>query len=220
MMSSARDFAVQLLGEGAGRCLDLGCGTGLAIPALTRAGWSVVGTDVSTDQLEAAREHAGDLARLVRGDAHALPLEDGGFDAVISVLTHTDLDDVRAAFTEASRVLRVGGAFVYLGVHPCFASPFVAREAASGIEGAAAILHPGYRSAGWHRLPAEASSTKIRARVAALTTSRLRASSTRSSGAALRSHRSRNLARKTLRSSWRSRRRSSSCPPYSRCERG
>ncbi len=86
-------------------------------------------------------------------------------DAVISVLTHTDLDDVVGAFTEASRVLRAGGAFVYLGVHPCFASPFVAREAAAAIEGAAAILRPGYRSAGWHRLAVDAGSTKIRARV-------------------------------------------------------
>jgi len=165
MLSSARAFAVQLLGTGPGRCLDLGCGTGRAIPALARAGWSVVGTDVSIDQLEAAREHAGDLARLVRGDAHALPFEDGEFDAVISVLTHTDLDDVVGAFTEASRVLRVGGAFVYLGVHPCFGSPFVAREDAAVLEDAAAILRPGYRSAGWHRLPADVSSTKIRARV-------------------------------------------------------
>lgn len=160
MFLSARDLVVQMLGTGPGRCLDLGCGTGRAIPALAGAGWSVVGTDVSIDQLEVARQHAGDLARLVRGDAHALPFEDGEFDAVISVLTHTDLDDVVGAFTEASRVLRLGGAFVYLGVHPCFGSPFVERR-----EGATAILHPGYRSVGWHRLPADASSTKIRARV-------------------------------------------------------
>ncbi len=121
--------------------------------------------DVSIDQLEAAREHAGELARLVHGDAHALPFEDGEFDAVISILTHTDLDDVVGAFGEASRVLRVGGTFVYLGVHPCFGSPFVAREDAAALDDAAAILRPGYRSAGWHRLPVDASSTKIRARV-------------------------------------------------------
>ncbi|MFN2470474.1 MAG: class I SAM-dependent methyltransferase [Gaiellaceae bacterium] len=94
MFSSARNVVVRLLGRGPGRCLDLGCGTGRAIPALAPAGWSVVGTDVSIDQLEAAREHAGDLAQLVRGDAHVLPFEDGEFDAVISVLTHTDLEVV------------------------------------------------------------------------------------------------------------------------------
>ena len=154
-----------LLGKGRGLCLDLGCGTGHAIPALERAGWSVVGTDVSSDQLEAARERDEHHARLVRADAHALPFEDGEFEAVISILTHTDLDDVAGAFGEASRVLRPGGAFVYLGVHPCFGSPFVAREDAAVLEDAIAILRPGYRSAGWHRLPADASSAKIRARV-------------------------------------------------------
>ena len=154
-----------LLGTGPGLCLDLGCGTGRAIPALARAGWSVVGTDVSSDQLEAARQHAEPPARLVQADAHALPFEDGEFDAVISILTHTDLDDVAGAFGEASRVLRIGGAFVYLGVHPCFGSPFVAREDAAVPDEAIAILRPGYRNAGWNRLPADASSTKIRARV-------------------------------------------------------
>ena len=161
MFSRARDFVVQLLGPGPGRCLDLGCGTGRAIPALVGAGWSVVGTDISSDQLEAARAHVGGEAELVQADAHALPFEDGEFDAVVSILTHTDLDDVSTAFGEAGRVLRSGGPFVYLGAHPCFGSPFVKRG-----EGPQPVLHPGYRRAGWHRLPADpASSTRIRARV-------------------------------------------------------
>lgn len=160
LFPSARAFAVQLLGDGPGSCLDLGCGTGRAIPALTQAGWSVVATDVSADQLEAAREHARDRARFVHADAHALPFADEQFDAVISILTHTDLDDPKAAFTEACRVLRAGGTFVYLGVHPCFGSPFVERR-----KDATITLKPGYRDAGWQRLPPDANSTKIRSRV-------------------------------------------------------
>ncbi|MDQ5821794.1 MAG: class I SAM-dependent methyltransferase [Actinomycetota bacterium] len=160
MFARARNFVVQLLGPGPGRCLDLGCGTGRAIPALSRAGWSVVGTDISGDQLEAARAHADSDVELVRADAHALPFEDAEFDAVVSILTHTDLDYVERAFAEASRVLRPGGAFVYLGVHPCFGSPFVKRG-----EGPAPVLHPGYRRAGWHRLPPDPAGTQIRARV-------------------------------------------------------
>jgi ubiquinone/menaquinone biosynthesis C-methylase UbiE len=155
----ARDFVVQLLETGPGRCLDLGCGTGQAIPALLEAGWSVVGTDISGDQLAAARERAGTHASLVQADAHALPFAAGEFDAVVSILTHTDLDDPVAAFTEACRVLRGGGAFVYLGVHPCFGSPFVDWAAERP------ILRPGYRDAGWHRLPADPTSVKVRARV-------------------------------------------------------
>src|SRR5207302_1994105 len=84
LLSDARDCAVRLLGNGTGHCLDLGCGTGRAIPALLAAGWSVVGTDVSADQLRAAREYAGDRVQFVRADAHALPFEAGEFDAVVS----------------------------------------------------------------------------------------------------------------------------------------
>jgi SAM-dependent methyltransferase len=161
-VSGARTSAVQMLGSGPGRCLDLGCGTGRAIPALRDAGWSVTGTDVSIDQLEAARQRTGEPAeRLVQADAHALPFEDGEFDAVISIFTHTDLDDVFAAFSEACRVLRGGGVFVYLGVHPCFGSPFVEF----GPEGAPSILHPGYRSAGWQRLEGDQDDARIRVRV-------------------------------------------------------
>ena len=54
----ARAAAVRLLGDGSGRCLDLGCGTGRAIPLLAAAGWRVTGVDVSRDQLRVAERHA------------------------------------------------------------------------------------------------------------------------------------------------------------------
>jgi SAM-dependent methyltransferase len=160
VFSIVREFVVELLGRGPGECLDLGCGTGRAIPALVRAGWSVVGTDISIDQLEAAQGHAGDGVRLVHADAHALPFDEGTFDAVVSILTHTDFDDPQAVFRETWRVLRSGGTFVYLGVHPCVGSPFVARR-----ENDTTLLHPGYRSVGWQRHAPGVSSAGVRAHV-------------------------------------------------------
>jgi SAM-dependent methyltransferase len=165
VFAGARAFAVELLGTGPGRCLDVGCGTGRAIPALVRAGWSVVGTDASRDQLERARTHVGDEAQLVQADAHELPFDAGEFDVVVSIFTHTDFDDVVRVFGEVNRVLREGGTFVYLGVHPCFGSPFIARGEAEAIEGAVAVVRPGYTNAGWQRLPPDPASTKIRSRV-------------------------------------------------------
>jgi len=161
VFTSAREQAVHFLGLGPGSCLDLGCGTGRAIPLLTRAGWKVVGTDVSADQLAAAREHAGHLAEdLVQADAHNLPFADGAFDAVASILTHTDFDDLGAVFREVHRVLRTGGTFAYVGVHPCFASPSVEPR-----EDGPALLHPGYREAGWQRVSRNPDKPGIRARV-------------------------------------------------------
>jgi len=159
--TATRACAVRLVGRGPGRCLDLGCGTGLTIPLLVAAGWSVVGVDVSADQLRAAERHAGPGVELVQADAHALPFGDCELDAVVSVLTHTDFDDPARVFAEAHRVLRPGGTFVYVGVHPCFGSPFVVRSE----EGVPVGLRPGYRERGWQVLPPDPESTRIRARV-------------------------------------------------------
>ncbi len=155
--AAARDFAVDLLGPGPGRCLDLGTGTGFAVPALVRSGWSVVGADISEEQLARARARHGALAEFVLADAERLPFGDEEFDAVVSFLTHTDFDEPRRAFAEAYRVLRPGGRFVYLGVHPCFGSPFVARGRAADIDGIVAVVLPGYAQAGWRPVPAESS---------------------------------------------------------------
>jgi SAM-dependent methyltransferase len=163
-LEALRRFAVDMLGRGPGRCLDFGCGTGRAIPLLRTAGWTVVATDVSADQLGVAQQHAGD-SPLVKADGHSLPFEDEEFDAVISLFTHTDFDDFDSAIAEATRVLKSGGRFVYLGTHPCFGNPMIARGAAEGIDDAVAIIRPGYPMPGWRRLPFDATSDRVRARV-------------------------------------------------------
>lgn len=134
-----------MLGSGPGKCLDVGCGTGIAFPALAAGRWSVVGVDVSIDQLAVADASAQAIgARLVHADATEMPFPDGSFDAVVSVLTHTDFDDLSAVFRECSRVLVAGGRFVYVGVHPCFVGPMIERRS-DGPH----LLRPGYREAGW-----------------------------------------------------------------------
>jgi len=166
--ASARQQAIYFLGRGPGSCLDLGCGTGRAIPLLVDAGWKVIGTDVSADQLAAAETHAGQLAdELIQADTHDLPFADETFDAVASILTHTDFDDVGAVFREVERVLRPGGAFAYVGVHPCFASPSVELH-----EDGPALLHPGYREAGWQHVSRNPDQPGIRARASGSTISR------------------------------------------------
>ncbi len=46
---------LELLGEGSGPCLDLGCGTGRNFETIRASGREVVGLDYSSDQLRLAR---------------------------------------------------------------------------------------------------------------------------------------------------------------------
>lgn len=136
--------AGRLLGTGAGRCLDLCCGTGVHLVALSALGWQLTGLDLSADQLRLARERVADhRIDLVQGDAERLPFHDGSFDAVVSLFSHTDVDDFATVMREVARVLRPEGVFVYVGMHPCFAGPHC-QETGTAVP----ILHAGYRAAG------------------------------------------------------------------------
>lgn len=132
------DALGRLVGRGRGRCLDLGCGTGIAIPELTRLGWAVVGIDVSDEMLSRARFHGTELHR-APGDA--LPFDNASFDAAVSIWTHTDVDDFPAILREVARVLRPGAPFAYIGAHPCFVGPHSRFIEAEGVP----ALHAGYR---------------------------------------------------------------------------
>lgn len=137
------DVLDRFLGRGSGQCLDIGCGTGLAIPELMRLGWTVTGVDLSEAMLSRARERAP-RAELVRASAEKLPFGKATFDAAVSIWTNTDVDDFPALVREAGRVLRPGAPLVYLGAHPCFVGPHSRFIFAQGVP----TLHPGYRNLG------------------------------------------------------------------------
>lgn len=131
---------VELLGPGAGRCLEIGCGTGVYGPRLRQLGWRAAGVDLSAGMLRHAR------ARLpvVQGDATRLPVPSGALDAVLTVMVHTDLPDYAPVLAEAHRVLRPGGRFVHVGVHPCFCGGFADRT-----DPRAVVIRPGYLDGSW-----------------------------------------------------------------------
>ena len=94
--------------------LDAGCGTGgflrraeIAWPSL-----SLDGIDRSPLAVELARERVS-RATIAEGDVHALPFDDGRFDAIVlaDVLYHRDVDPSRA-LRECRRCLRPGGVVV------------------------------------------------------------------------------------------------------------
>jgi SAM-dependent methyltransferase len=137
-----REQFLDIVGAGHGRCLDLGCGSGHYLDALTSTGRSVTGVDLSADQLRLARRHGRPL---VRADASRLPFASGAFGIVVGMWMSTDVDDFAGVLREVHRVLEPGGTFVFWGVHPCFNGPHI-----QDTDGGARIIHPTYREAGWH----------------------------------------------------------------------
>lgn len=153
-MAAARSALEDLVPDGSGAALDVGCGTGLHVDVVRGRGYDVLGADDSADQLRLAH------ARLpvLRADARALPFPDRSFQLVYSMLTHTDLGGFDRLVSEALRVLVPGGVVVYVGVHPCLVGPFVQRKVD------AVRLRPGYRDQGrWQ--PALSVSGDVRDRV-------------------------------------------------------
>lgn len=153
---------VRLLGEPAGPLLDVGCGTGGYTAGLAELGWDVTGADLSEDMLDRARAKG---VPAVHADAMSLPFENASFDAVMSLFTHTDVDDFAGVLREIARVLRPGGPFVYLGPHPCFIGPHSTYEIVRGVP----ELHAGwYRRVGrYTEAPGISRSSGLRIRVGA-----------------------------------------------------
>ncbi|MGW5673563.1 class I SAM-dependent methyltransferase [Streptomyces sp. NPDC003860] len=98
--------------------LEVGCGLGmgsaLALEEYRPA--AVTGMDIHPQQLQRARETHADLLRrepgrlrFVQGAAEGIPLEDGAFDAVVSVEAAQHFPDLDAFARETARVLRPGG---------------------------------------------------------------------------------------------------------------
>jgi demethylmenaquinone methyltransferase / 2-methoxy-6-polyprenyl-1,4-benzoquinol methylase len=104
----------------AGRCLDLGCGTGdLTEALLADPAAQVTGFDLTRAMLGGARarlHHTGtpERAGLAQGDAERLPFRDGAFDTVVSSFLMRNVGDRAAAYSEVARVLKPGGRFLQL----------------------------------------------------------------------------------------------------------
>ncbi|EWY38603.1 type 11 methyltransferase [Skermanella stibiiresistens SB22] len=92
------------------RVLDVATGTGITARACARRGAAVIGIDIATGLLDAARELTSGLTVDYRiGDAEALEFEDASFDAVISTFGVMFVSRPEAAARELARVCRLGG---------------------------------------------------------------------------------------------------------------
>jgi SAM-dependent methyltransferase len=110
--------------------VDVGCGTGRALPALRDAigpDGMVIGVDLTPEMLGVARAtRASTRAGLLLADARRLPLATGAVAAVFAAGLVNHLPDVPAGLAELARVTRPGGRLAIF--HPSGREALAARH--------------------------------------------------------------------------------------------
>ncbi len=101
------------LGDMRGKAvLDIGCGLGGKTVAYDEAGASVIGVDISKDNIAQSVEFAGSMgssACFVTADVEDLPFEAEAFDLVVANDSMEHFPSPARALAEMARVVRIGG---------------------------------------------------------------------------------------------------------------
>lgn len=100
------------------RVLEVGVGTGLALPRYAPEK-RVVGIDLSREMLLQARkrvqrERLRNVVGLVEMDAEAMSFRDASFDIAVAMFTATVVPDARRLLSEMRRVVRPGGELLFV----------------------------------------------------------------------------------------------------------
>jgi SAM-dependent methyltransferase len=103
-------------------------------------GWTPFGIDLSSAMLNFARNRVV----AAQADAARLPIRTASLPAVVAMMVHTDMPGYPAVLRDVARVLRPGGVFLHVGVHPCFCGGFADRG-----DPAAVVIRPGYLDGHW-----------------------------------------------------------------------
>jgi SAM-dependent methyltransferase len=138
-----------------GVVIDVGCGTGRALPALRHAvgpHGTVIAVDLTPEMLRHARVRGRAAnAALVLADARHLPFAGASADAVFAAGLITHMPDTEAGLRQLARVTRPGGLLVLF--HPSGRAALAARHGRA-LEPdeplAAAQLQRSTAATGWH----------------------------------------------------------------------
>jgi ubiquinone/menaquinone biosynthesis C-methylase UbiE len=113
----AQDLASRLSALNAERVLETAAGTRIVTRALAGSlspGVSIVASDLNQPMLDHAAERiSSSRVSWQKVDAQALPFPDGAFDAVVCQFGVMFFPDKQKAYSEARRVLKPGGHFIF-----------------------------------------------------------------------------------------------------------
>lgn len=113
----ATDLGKRLASRSPGRVLEIAAGTGVVtreIASVLPRDVTIVATDLNQAMLDvAARLGTSRLVEWRQADAMQLPFANGSFDAVVCQFGVMFFPDKPKAYSEARRVLRPGGVFIF-----------------------------------------------------------------------------------------------------------
>lgn len=98
----------RLVAQVHGRVLEVGTGTGLALPGYPEGVDSITAIDIDPESLERARQRRPGV-ELVLANVQELPFPGQSFDFVIASLVFCSVDDPARGLAEIHRVLKPGG---------------------------------------------------------------------------------------------------------------
>ncbi|HTY13275.1 MAG TPA: class I SAM-dependent methyltransferase [Candidatus Omnitrophota bacterium] len=105
------------------KVLDVACGQGVFSRKLAEAGAEVVGIDASKRLIDSAKKRSPDIKYAVVNAASMKLFQDGTFDSAASIMALQNIDPIAPVLSEISRVLKPGGRFLFVTLHPCFRVP-------------------------------------------------------------------------------------------------
>ena len=108
------------------KVLDVGAGTGVLSPHVTKARAEYVGLEPSRKLVRLARHYHGEGGRFIRGDTRLLSesvLAHERFDAAVFLFSIRDMEPLTEVLDATARVLKPRGRLVFFMVHPCFHIP-------------------------------------------------------------------------------------------------
>src|SRR3989344_2312006 len=105
------------------KIIDVGCGQGFFSRLLAEKGATVTGVDSAGALLEIAKKESKNI-KYVKADAHNLSFaKTGEFDMALCVLSLQNMENLKTALGEISRVLKSNGRLIAVLNHPAFRIP-------------------------------------------------------------------------------------------------
>ena len=102
--------------------LDLACGEGFFSRLVADSGAVVTGADLSKELISKAQSKSKDITFLA-SPAHDTKIKKETFDKIFTVLAFENIKNIDEVVSEIKRVLKVGGQFFLVMLHPAFRIP-------------------------------------------------------------------------------------------------